>query len=364
MREALMQNLRGQSSGTAVWTADLSYWIAGRQADGTAKPSWATELGQLELCRELGTMPYYWYGKFWAGQPVYPNDIAITSHADGGDSRTTWRTPVGHISLDSRYCADSVSTAIVRYPVNTAEDLKVLLYLLEHRRLEPSNLADYHERMTLWAGYDGLPCLALPRSPLAALLVEWAGVENTVFLLADEPDLCARAMELMEEQESSILDALGELAPPLIHFADNLSANTVAGLFDRYMAGVYRRRVQRLHQAGVRCAVHLDGTIRGLLGPLVATGIDAVEALTPLPCGDVPLEDMRTLAGHDRVVLWGGVPGAMFAPPYTWKDMKVQVERLLASWGGTPFVVGVADQIPPDGDITFCNKIADLVRHY
>jgi len=66
------------------------------------------------------------------------------------------------------------------------------------------------------------------------------------------------------------------------------------------------------------------------------------------------------LADSQTVILWGGVPGVMFAPPYTWPQMRAHVERLLASWGDRPFVMGVADQVPPDGNIEFCRRIADL----
>jgi hypothetical protein len=77
--------------------------------------------------------------------------------------------------------------------------------------------------------------------------------------------------------------------------------------------------------------------------------------------GDADFAEMRKLAGNDNVILWGGVPGAMFAPPYTWDDMEAHIEKLLEAWGGTPFIIGVADQVPPDGDITFCRKIAEMI---
>ena len=73
---------------------------------------------------------------------------------------------------------------------------------------------------------------------------------------------------------------------------------------------------------------------------------------------------MRVLAGDDRVILWGGVPGAMFAPPFEWPDMERHVRRLLDLWSGTRFVVGVADQIPANGDIENCRKISELIRNW
>ena len=61
----------------------------------------------------------------------------------------------------------------------------------EHRRLTPANLADWPERRRLWQSYGGLPCIGLPRSPLPAFFVEWAGVQNGSYLLTDCPRKCA-----------------------------------------------------------------------------------------------------------------------------------------------------------------------------
>ena len=127
------------------------------------------------------------------------------------------------------------------------------------------------------------------------------------------------------------------------------------------MAGPHARRLRPLHAAGVKVAVHLDGTVRGLLPKLAANGFDAVEALTPAPAGDVTLDEMPQVAGSRTVILWGGIPGVMFAPPYTWRDMEAHAQRLLACWGRHPFIMSTADQVPPDGDIDFCRRIAEMV---
>ena len=79
------------------------------------------------------------------------------------------------------------------------------------------------------------------------------------------------------------------------------------------------------------------------------------------PVGDLDMEEIREIAGNDPVILWGGVPGVMFAPPYTWREMETHVQSLLVCWGNRPFVMGVADQVPPDGDIRFCRRIAEML---
>ena len=360
-RENFLKLLAGERPDGIVWTADITYWISGRQADGSADPAWRTELGYLELHRSLGIMPYYYYERFWASKAVYDAQVQERSVTVGNSTTHTWETPVGVLREESRYLPESACTGISRYPVQNAADLDVLLYILEHRRLEPDNLGDYRQRCDLWAAYDGIPSLGLPRSPFSAMAYEWAGIQNLVFLVQDHGDRLRQALDRMEAQEAPILDAVCELAPPLVHFPDNLSSDNLSGYYDRYLGPVHRSRLGKLHAAGVKAAVHLDGTVRGLLPKLARAGFDAVEALTPQPFGDLTPAEMDRLAGRSDLILWGGVPGALFPAPTDWNQMRQHVESLLADWSGRPFVMGVADQVPPDGEINFCRQIAGLV---
>ncbi len=350
--------LAGERPGGVVWTADLSYWISGRQADGTADPAWKTECGYLELHRSLGVMPYYYYERFWTGRAIYDATVHERVETAGPVTVHRWETPVGTLREESCYLPESACTGVTRHPVRTATDLDILIYLLEHRRLEPDNLADYRQRRELWAGYDGLPCLGLPRSPLSALAYEWAGIEALTFLILDEPDRVGRVLALMEAQEAPVMEAVCEAAPPLVHFPDNLSSDNLTGFYDEYLGPTHRRRLAKLHAAGVKAAVHLDGTVRGLLPKLAAAGFDAVEALTPQPAGDLTPAEMRRLADRSDLILWGGVPGALFPAPTDWPRLNRHLDELLEAWAGQPFVVGVADQVPPDGNIEFCRQIA------
>ncbi len=158
--------------------------------------------------------------------------------------------------------------------------------------------------------------------------------------------------------------------PPLVHFADNLTSEVYTPFFTEHMEERYSRRLQRLHAHGIHCAVHLDGTLKGLLPRLASVGIDAIEAITPQPVGDLSLQAIRELVENaskpgsctlQRVILWGGLPGAMFAPPFTWQDMQRQVQHVLQAWQGAPFILGTADQVPPDGDIDFVRRISEMV---
>ena len=360
MRDSFLKLLRGERPDRVVWTGDLTYWTGAHCDAGDGDPRWQAEAGHLQLCQDLGMMPYFWYGESGVAKPVY-DGVEMSRHTRGRRRETRWKTSVGELSQQAVFVDGSWSEAPARYAVNGADDLKVLLHILEHRRLEPTGLEAYWARWDRWAPYDGVPLLCMPRSPLPALFTEWAGVVNTVYLMADCPELVGEVLDLMEQQEAPIVDAVCELAPPVIHFPDNLSSENLTSFFSSEMAGRYRRRLEELHAANVSCAVHLDGTVGGLLPRLAAVGFDAVEALTPHPVGDVSVQAMRQTAGSDDVILWGGVPGAMFAPPFTWDDMQQHVEALLQSWAGEPFVVGTADQVPPNGDLEMCRKISAML---
>lgn len=357
-RTALLATLEGKSLRHPVWTADISYWIS-----GNAKTELESETGYLDFCRDLGCMPYYWYDAFWAAKRRFP-DGAVSITREDGTIRTTWTTPSGRSLFGvDRYSETSWSQATIKYPVTNVDELESLIDLLEASPLEPTPaLTNHRSRRDRWESYGGIPSIGLPRSPLSALINEWAGVEHGLMLLFDAPKLCVRLFSLLERQEAPILEACIEQRVPLVHFPDNLTSEVYTSVFEEAMRETYEHRLSMLHSGGVKAAVHLDGTVAGLLPRLATTGIDAVEAVTPGPVGDCSAEEMRRMVSGTHTVLWGGVPGAMFAPPYTWQEMKLHVESVLAAWSDIPYVLGVADQVPPDGDIELVRRIAELVE--
>jgi uroporphyrinogen-III decarboxylase len=190
-------------------------------------------------------------------------------------------------------------------------------------------------------------------------------VENTIFLLADHPDLVREVLTAIDQANDAAFEAI--LASPceLIHFCDNLDSSASTPYFDLLMREYYEKRVGQLHRAGKYAVVHLDGRVRGLLPRLAACGFDGVESITPRPVGDVPIEELRSLAGGPRTILWGGIPGAMFSEPWTADDIRRHTRLLLECLAGDGrLIVGSADQIPPNGNLDYCRIIADTIEEW
>ena len=358
-RDDFLSVMRGEGGEhPIIWTGDLTYWHSARHSLGELDEEYLGPDGLLRLQLDLGMFPYFQFDCFWPFSVGY-SEVTVESETCDGLTHTTWRTPTGTLTGEWRYCPDSFSTAQTRYPVQGPDDLDTLCFILQDQTCT-SRFADYQALAAQW-GERGYPSVGLCRGPLSKLVVEWAGAVNTSYMVADDPDGVARVLELLESNFNRVVDMTIEAGIPVVHFPDNLTSETYTSLFDRFMRPCYLRALDRLHSSGVRCAVHLDGTVRGLLPKLAEVGFDAVESLTPAPVGDVDVREMGDLAGRDDLVLWGGVPGAIFSRSFPEARFVALVKDVLEAWRGRPFILGTADQVPPDGDINRCRIVSEMV---
>jgi hypothetical protein len=355
LRERFLAAVAGRTDVPPVLVPDLSYWLGAHPL-----PEGDDLQATLRFHQRLGVLPYYVYGSAlcFIGLPeVQARNVTVSSHC----TATVWETPLGPLRKETTALPESHTQAITGYPVRTAEDLRRLIAMYRTARVVRLPIEAYRERTRTIAEHDGYGLVSVPRSPVPALLTDWAGVTNGITLLADELDLCQEFFALVGRLALEAVDILCEEAPPLIHVCDNLTSDVYTPYFAGYLEPHYRAVLGRLHAAGSRVATHLDGTVRGLLPRLAQVGFDIVEALTPAPVGDATAAEMRALAGP-RMVLWGGLPGAMFAAPWTWEQFRAHVLEVLEAWRGTPFILGVADQLPPDGDIEFVRRTAQMLE--
>jgi len=357
-KERLLAPFRGHKPDQPAWLVDLGYWHRWAEATGNLGSEYAGDDGYLRLHEDLGVCAYYGLGR--AAFTSRLDGVDAGTHEEGGERTRFWRTPAGEISDRWRYIEEAHCWAHVEYAVKTAADLAVLQDIFQRTSREPN--PGPFEQGAERLGDRGVPICPVPRSPLPALLADWCGVMTTAYMVHDEPQAVADTLAAIDQSNDAAFDAAASSPAELFHFCDNLDSAASAGLFDELMADYYSRRLEQLHRAGKFAVVHLDGTVRGLLPKLAACGFDGVESITPAPVGDVEIEDLRALAGHPRTILWGGIPGAMFCPPWTRSDVVAQTERLLdALWEDGRLVVGSADQVPPNGDIAFCRAVADTI---
>jgi len=336
---------------------DLTYYFDAAVIDGKIRVGSdpiEREKALVNFHIERRCIPYYLYGN-GVFDFVY-DGVEVLTRREGDRSVTEYRVNGRTICDVREYHRVSYSWAPVKYAVETRADLEVLLEFVRRTRCVP-NVRRWVEANDRLGELGVVTCMA-QRSPLPAMIVDWSGVEHSIFLMADEPELFAEVLEAIDRANDAAFDVIGGSPVRLVHFADNLTGLTFAGLWDRYLAEYYHRRVDQLHAAGKVCASHLDGTLLGMLGRMARTGLDAIESITPAPVGDLTLAEVeRDLAGFDTI-LWGGIPGAMFCRPFGWEHVQRQVDELLnLHRRGRRIIVASADQVPPDADITLVQRV-------
>ena len=381
-KASFLHIFHGQETDRIPWVADLTYWRDAQIVQGTLPPEYSGTDGFLKLHLDLGVMPYYIYsidedkptdvisvhqiGSF--GRPyngvfgLRYEGVEIERKVTDNTIKTLFHIRGDVLTQKKVYLKDSYCHAFQEYPVKKPRDIGLLRKIVEKYDFFQTH-EDYLFLAAKWADH-GVPIAALPRSPLSALIVDWMGLEAFVYAQADYPDEIQKTLDCIARANDSAFNIIFQSPAEIFHFCDNLSASNHASYFRRFALDYYTQRFEQLHTHGKRAAVHLDGTIRGLLGQLAEAGADAVEALTPKPAGDMDIGELWKEAGRKDLILWGCLPGVMFTHQYKHEDIRRQVRRLFTELRKDgPVIAGSADQIPPDGDLEYVSYVSALLSH-
>ena len=69
--------------------------------------------------------------------------------------------------------------------------------------------------------------------------------------------------------------------------------------------------------------------------------------------------------GDSRTILWGGVPGVYFTDLVSDEEFDRHVKEVLTVMRKEPrYVLGVADQVPPDGLTHRVKRVRELVDEF
>jgi len=361
LRERLLAVLNGGRADATPWFTDLNYWYHSRNQNGILPSEFSGPDGLLALHKNLRVGIY-----------VYPPPLVNTKRdpelfnvtARQRDDLTTEiqiKTPEGVLTQVTKFCPASCSTAVLEYPVKTVSDLKCVRAWYEGATYSPNYEAVLECDMS-W-GDCGVALPLLPRTPLAALHVEWIGLTNLVEILAENPEELYDTIKVMRRAEDELYRLVCAAPYPFVVIPDNLSAETMYSLWNTFSRDYYVEKIGELHASGKKVACHIDGTLGRLLKSLIETGVDFPEAVTPAPVGDLSLEVIREAVGPETVV-WGRVPGAMFAPPFTKEEVLGHVRRVLDVLGKEMrLVLAGAVRFLPMGILSLCGKLESLSRN-
>ena len=131
--------------------------------------------------------------------------------------------------------------------------------------------------------------------------------------------------------------------------------------FEKYILPVYQKHCASLHAAGKFVSSHWDGACKPLLPYAKETGLDGIEAITPLPQGDVTLEETKAALGD--MFLLDGIPAVFFDRMYS-EATLIDCARKCIDLFAPNLILGASDEVASHGDIGRVELVGKIVDDY
>lgn len=315
--------------------------VTGQRADNLPFFHWwrHMQIGWAEReCRNRGM------GVCWE-RPSYVerlHDVEVTEQRAVVEGkpviRRTYSTPVGSVYEDEfrepgtfqwhanrgwKDVTPWLSTKMIKGP----EDYRVVKYIVEHTEYE----ADYFpiEQAMDWLGDEGLVLDSLPHSPFQTLMINWIGSDGgrCFFHLVDHKELFDDLCQAISKSREPMYEIAAKSPAPIAWLGDNIDGQLVSPrLFKEYSMPEYDKLAGVLHTHGKPLGVHMDGRLDCLKDLIAKTPIDIIEALHPIPMGDLPLAE--ALAAWPEKTIWLGFPGGVYElGPQATQDLALTLLR-------------------------------------
>jgi hypothetical protein len=276
----------------------------------------------------------------------FTSEVEIRESVRDGVRSRAYVTPYGVLEEQWQQTVDQIWRK-VGFPVKQPDDLETLCWLF--RNTTYSFAADVFEAGRECMGDRGEPQFWFVQSPYQTLALEWMKLPDLIYALADNRSRVEEAMQAIDDACDALVERIISYGRvKILNFGENLHDQLLSPrYFERYLIPWYVRRSSRFRAAGIFTHVHIDGYFRSLLPYLKDLPFDGLEALTPLPQGDVTVDVIKEHIG-DKILL-DGIPAVMFLPTYSRDALMEMVERIVRLFRPR-LILGASDEVPQGSD--------------
>ncbi|MCX6090314.1 MAG: hypothetical protein NTX88_08130 [Candidatus Atribacteria bacterium] len=365
-KENILRTFRKEKTQQIVWQPRLEHWYNVNRTRGLL-PAMYQDVPLLDLYRDLDASVRYYYGSGTDISsprtyvyPEYENGTSVEEVPAGEEILVVFKSPVGELTGRKRWGEWGCSWHYVEHPVKNLDDLPIIISILKntHFRFDSCFYQEAQRAMR----ENGEIQFYWHRSPFQRLLLEYLGIERLIEAIYDEPENIREYLHIAEEAENELFELLASCPVKILNFGENIDGRFDSPrIYQEYLLPYYQRRVSELHRAGKFCHIHMDGSLRPLLPFLQAAGFDGIEGATPLPQGDVTLEELKDAMGD--TILLDGIPMLLFLPSYPLEELEVFTRRVLKLFS-PHLILGISDEISPPGDIERVRLVSRWVNEF
>jgi uroporphyrinogen-III decarboxylase len=240
-----------------------------------------------------------------------PN-VRRESRTEGDYEITDIATPVGTLRERRRVnltFQNPGGSWRVEYPVKDVEDLEVLNFVIEDSAHQPEY--DTYSRLESELGGDGIVMAGTSRTPLMFLIVNYLGYRAFAVMLKRHPEALEETIAIVDRSFTEMNRIVAESPAEIIWIPDNIDGVLMSPpLFEKYCIPYYGRYTATLKKGGKMVVSHMDGRLRCLKDLVGKLRLDAIEAFTPPPTGDLPIAEARQ--AWSGKALWLNFPEVIF----------------------------------------------------
>jgi len=346
-REMNLRVFQGRPIPHVLFQPRIEPWYAWHKQFGRL-PERYRDMTLPELFDDLGVSMRYIH--YYTGMPdpvvwEFSPKVKVRERREGDELVRVYETPHGELVERYRLTIDRTWRK-VEFPVKGPDDLCKLRWLYANSTYRFS--AKNFEKGSEFVGERGEPQFWLPKSPYQALAQVWMRLEDLIYALADCPKEVEETMRAINDSYDRLYEEIASYGRVrIVNFGENIHDQLLSPrYFERYLLPFYEKRSGQLRSAGIFTHIHIDGYFRSLLPYLKDMPFDGFEALTPLPQGDVSLEEIKEHIGNK--VLLDGIPAILFLPPYTREELMETVERIVKLFHPR-LILGISDELPQGG---------------
>jgi hypothetical protein len=280
----------------------------------------------------------------WSEMP----NVTVETRTKGNIVTAVFHTPVGHVSTKYWSHMPRMDMPPIEYLFKDTADYDVLNYLLEdtvfHR--EDRNYFDTIRDL----GDDGIMVESGISIPYETLAYEFMGLEKWSIEQYKNPHDFRKLLEATEKRVEKALPYVASSPGKIV------SCGGFAGYYgpeklEKYVLPFYKKFLPLLHNKGKICINHAHASNLKCIKDLIPqTGLDAIEAFTPPPVGDLSLKEALDAWG-DKIAIWVNLPESIFSLGV--EETKKYVSNLADSAQGFGWaivcseiaLVGVKDEV-------------------
>ncbi len=232
----------------------------------------------------------------------------------------------------------------VEYPVKSVEDLEVLNYVIEDMTYEPDY--DNYTRLESELEGDGVITVGTSRTPLMYLIVYWLGYKTFTLMLNRHPEAIDETIAILDRSFTKIHRIAAESPAEIFWIPDNIDEVLMpAHFFEKYCIPYYDSFSTILQKRGKKVISHMDGRLKTLKDLIGKTKLDAIEAFTPPPLGNLPISEAKE--AWKGKALWLNFPQVIFLETRA-KIGGFTLQLMKEMGDGSGYIVGMTEDIHPD----------------